>query len=217
MTTEVKVTVPAKYICVLKLFCAQKHDVRTHLRGVCLEILGTEARLVATDGYRLGVFRVRNAGLPVATEMLTAAIPSDLLADIKPKGSVIITLGEQDKVSIERPITIEYPGGGIVTGRTIGGSYPNYRRLIPRELSGDAAQFNAEYIADLAKAARILHESKNISMCLPTIGYNGKDAALIDLGNEDFVGVIMPLCDNAPKRLHAWVYEMNCTELCVHY
>lgn len=187
---EFKVTVPAEYIAVLKLFTATR-DIRYYLNGINIEVAGTEARLSATDGHRFGVFRVLHESTFVSEPLTDVIIPNDLLAGIKPtKGSVVITIGPQEKGSNSRPVAVSQ-NGTITSGLTIDGRYPDCRRLIPREVSGAAAQFNAAYIGDLAKAARILHprafNGTNVG-----IGHNGDGAALIDLGKEDFVGVLMP-------------------------
>ncbi|MCI0560916.1 MAG: hypothetical protein MN733_20720 [Nitrososphaera sp.] len=196
-TTDTTITVPAEYIHALKLFCAQKHNMLYYLIGIYLEIFGTEARLVATDGHRLGIFRIQNTGLSL-TKRMTAIIPSDLLKDIKPKGTVAITL-KQDQT-----ITVEY-AGKITMGKAINARYPNYRGVIPHNTSGNVAQFNADYLADFARASCILDGKKASRQ--PVILHNGESAALVYVGNENFIGLIMSRRSTATKIAHDWVYE----------
>lgn len=200
---EVKITVPAKYIAVLKLFAGNK-NVRYYLNGINLEISATGTRLVGTDGHRLGVFCVQDAEwLPVPEPLADAIIPNELLTGIKPtKGSVTITIGPQEAGTNSRPVVLEQDDSTI-SGKTIDGKYPAYRRVIPRKVSGEAAQFNANYIGDLGKASRILHGKTYPNV---NIGHNGPGAALISFGIEEFVGVLMPLRGYNPCEMRppAW-------------
>lgn len=205
---DFKVTVPAEYIAVLKLFTATK-DIRYYLNGINIEAAGTEARLIATDGHRLGIFRVLHESAFVAKPLTNVIIPNELLVGIKPtKRDVVITIGPREEGSTSRSVTLSQNGTSIV-GKTIDGRYPDYRRVIPREVSGEAAQFNANYIGDLGKAARILYGSK---YTCPTIGHNGDKGALIDLGKEDFVGVLNPMRGDFPKSAPTWAYESEAAQ-----
>ena len=75
---EIKLTVRAEAIAVLKLFASDK-DVRYYLNGINLEIGATESRLVATDGSMLGCFRVESEQPEVDAPLTDIIIPNDLL------------------------------------------------------------------------------------------------------------------------------------------
>lgn len=195
---EIKLTVRAEIIATLKLFAADK-DVRYYLNGINLEIGATESRLVATNGHSLGCFRVECKQPEVDAPLADIIIPNELLKAIKPNGLVEITIGaletkdngkgEEVPVSFSRPVTLTYAGMSM-SGKTLDGKFPDWRRVIPSKVSGEPAQFNPAYVGTLAKAHATLHGKKNP---LVSIGFNGKDGALIGLGDENFVGVIMPL------------------------
>jgi DNA polymerase-3 subunit beta len=200
---EIKLTVRAEIIAVLKLFTSDK-DVRYYLNGIALEIGATESRLVATNGSMLGCIRIVSEQPEVAAPLTNIIIPNDLLKSIKPSGMVEITIGdletkdngkgEQVPVSNSRPITLTYAGVSI-SGKTLDGVFPDFRRVIPSKVSGQPAQFDPRFIGTLAKAWSIIHGGKGLH--LVGIGFNGTDAALIDLAYEDFTGVIMPLRSSA--------------------
>jgi DNA polymerase-3 subunit beta len=101
------------------------------------------------------------------------------------------------------------PAGGATTvGRTIAGRYPDYRRVIPGKASGVLAQFDPRYLATLAKAHSALHGSKAAPYV--GIGHNGLSGALLTLGDENFVGVLMPLrTDSYPLAQTAptWTHD----------
>ena len=205
---EIKLTVRAEIIAALKLFAADK-DVRFYLNGINLEIGATESRLVATNGHSLGCFRVQSEQPGVVAPLSNIIIPNDLLKPIKSKGTVEIAIGpletkknekgEEVPVSYARPVTLTYAGVSM-SGKTLDGVFPDYRRVIPSKVTGKPAQFNPCYVGTLAKAYIALHGGKGLP--LVGIGFNGKDGALIDLADENFVGVLMPMRPNAVAMPH---------------
>ena len=200
---EIKLTVRAEAIAVLKLFAAVK-VVRYRLNGINLEIGRKETRLVATNGTMLGCFRVESEQPEVTTPLGNIIIPNDLLKPIKAKGMVEILIGpletkkdakgEEVPVSNARPVTLTYAGLSM-SGKTLDGTFPDFRRVIPSKVSGQPAQFDPRLTGTLAKAWSILHGGKG-PHCVG-LGFNGNDGALITLADENFVGVI------APMRPHA--------------
>lgn len=200
---EIKLTVRAEIIAALKLFAADK-DVRFYLNGINLEIGATESRLVATNGHSLGCFRIESEQPVGDTPLGNIIIPNELLKPIKAKGFVDITIGpletkknekgEEVPVSSARPVTLTYAGVSM-SGKTLDGIFPDWRRVVPAKVTGEPAQFNPIYVGDLAKAYIALHGGKGLP--LVGIGFNGNDGALIDLADENFVGVLMPMRPNA--------------------
>lgn len=211
--SEIKMTVPAKIIATLKHF-ASDEDVRNYLNGINLEIGATESRIVATNGAYIGCFRVECEQPEVNAPLTNIIIPKKMLNVIKPKGFVEITIGaletednekgEKVPVSLSRPVTLTY-GDVQICGKTLNERFPDFRRVIPSKVTGEPAQFNPLYVGELGKAYRTLHGNKlNPAV---GIGFNGQDAALIDLGDENFVGALMPLRTesvNVPKTAPDW-------------
>jgi len=215
---EIKITVRAEIIAVLKLFAADK-DIRFYLNGINLEIGATESRLVATNGHILGCFRVESEQPDVDAPLTNIIIPNDLLKPIKPTGLVEITIGELETkdngkgeevpVSNARPVTLTYAGLSM-SGKTVDGRFPDFRRVIPSKVSGQPAQFDPRLIGTLAKAWSILHGGKG-PHCVG-LGFNGNDVALITLADENFVGVIMPMsprANTAPETPPSWVHDYS--------
>ena len=186
---EIKLTIPAKYIAVLKLFAAEK-NTRYHLNGICLEIGRSETRLISTNGHIMGVFRVESEQLDIDDPVKNVIIPNELLKHIKTKGNVEIVLGNTLPDTHARPVTLVYDGL-TVSGKTVDARYPDWQRqLLNLKPSGIAAQFNTEYISRMAKAWAHLHGKRS-----PMVGiaHNGDNAALIGLDDSNFCGVIMPI------------------------
>ena len=215
---EIKLTVRAEVIAMLKLFAPNK-DVHHCLTGINLEIGRKETCLVASNGAMLGCYRIESEQPDADAPLTNIIIPNDLLKPIKSTGLVEITIGERETkdngeseevpVSNVRPVTITYAGLSI-SGKTLDGEYPDFRRVIPAKVSGQPAQFDPRLIATLAKAWSILHGSHS-PHCVG-IGHNGNDGALISLGDDNFVGVIMPLHPHAvvtPDTPPSWVHDYS--------
>ncbi|WP_175036794.1 DNA polymerase III subunit beta [Burkholderia contaminans] len=163
-----------------------KQDIRYYLNGICIEVFEKETRVIATDGHRLSVVRVaaENGGVTPGTQFI---IPRATVESMK-----------ISKAALKHPIVIEGPsetgeyratgGFGVAVFRAVDGVFPPYRRVVPVEASGEPAQYNPAYLADMRKAVEILG-AKRIH-----VQYNGTGAAVVtaeDTANE-FVGVVMP-------------------------
>lgn len=189
--------IPAKYLKAALIFAAKK-DVRYYLRGVLFEVQNGQARLVATDGQILGVFQLGECSLP-DTQII---IPRERLETIKLKADEV-TLRPGDG----KTCALVYAGDEY-TFTAIDGRFPDYRRVIPSGvMSGESAQFSSELIVVLDKAYKVLNPSSKWNM--PYISHNGLSGALVDLNDDNFLGVIMPLKTTArggrPLRTEAWI------------
>ena len=190
--------IPSKYLKAALLF-APKKDVRRYcLNGVLFEALNGQARLVATDGNMLGVFRLGECSLP-DTQII---IPCECLETIKLKyGEVTLRPGDG------KTCALVYAGEEY-TFTAIDARFPDYRRVIPSGvMSGESAQFSSELIVVMGKAYKVLNPSSKWNM--PYISHNGLRGALVDLNDDNFLGVIMPLKTTArggrPLRTEAWI------------
>lgn len=163
-----------KHLAAVAIFAAES-DVRYYLNGVLIEVRASEVRCAATTGHMAGVCRL-------ATEQ--AAMPDVIV----PSATVKQALLNKSEV-----LTLEFENGkwslAGVSFTPIDGKFPDYRRIIPKGHSGEAAQFNPAFIAAAAKAGKALGVKS-----APIIRHNGCNAAQVQFyGRDDFVGVLMPL------------------------
>ena len=173
--------IPTTHLKAALLFAAKK-DVRYYLNGVLIEWSNDNVSIVATDGHRL----------------FAATCPID--ESVEP-GSVIISYDD-----VKRALTgykaecIEFtPNGehllhtatlGSVAFQPMDGTYPDWRRVVPAEISGEAAQFDPRYVGDLAKAAKAL----GVKDGQAHIYHNGMSGALVTFGGrEDCCAILMPM------------------------
>jgi DNA polymerase-3 subunit beta len=97
-----------------------------------------------------------------------------------------------------------------MSGKTLDGTFPDFRRVIPSKVSGQPAQFDPRFTGTLAKAWSILHGGKG-PHCVG-LGFNGNDGALINLADENFVGALMPLrptAVTAPQTPPSWAHDYS--------
>ena len=182
-----KFTIESKIISTLKLFAGQK-DTITNLNGINLEIHSDKVIFAATDGRILGCYRYEYTQ-DITEPVKNVIIPNDLLKHVKTKGKVTFIISDEVNGLYGRSVTIIYDGLSV-TGRSIDMMYPDFRRVIPDTTSNETAQFDADYLATIGKAHKILNDKKN---AWARIEHNGSNTALFNLGNDNFIGVIMPL------------------------
>ena len=182
---DIKLVVPAKIIATLKLFAGRK-DIRWYINSINIEVDAEKMILVATNGEILGCFRIANARSDIDKPLTNIIIPIHAFAHVKGIGDVEIIIDALKSGSV----TVKFKTSSVTT-KILDATYPNFRRIIPRYISEQPAQFNMRLLGVLAKAWAVLHSTKATPRVV--IGYNGSDFALVSLGYEDFIGVIAPL------------------------
>lgn len=207
----ITIEIPARTLLAMAELAAQK-DTRYYLQGVLVDIPAAgECRLVATDGHAVGITRLDTvaAGAAVPQQFI---LPRDLVRKFKPKDGALTVRIEDDDPNGRthaRPVSITAEASGLTaSGSTIDGIFPDYRRVIPHEPTGEAAQLNVGYLIAFAKALSMLSGCalKSAQMRVG-IRHNGSGGALVSFaGHDDFVGVLMPLrIDATLTEPPAWV------------
>jgi DNA polymerase-3 subunit beta len=166
---------------------AGKSDIRYYLNGVNVEFSESCTRLVATNGHILGIENLTQN--LVNTGAGSLIIPSDIIKALKPvsKNYDIVQIKQLDYAHYE----IDNYGTKI-TFCAVEGKFPDYARVVSgAKTSGQAAQYNPDYLATFLKAAKLLTGAKTPQIELMQ---NGHSSALINIvGLTSFIGVIMPI------------------------
>lgn len=209
---KVQITADAKIISALKHFAAHA-DVRYYLNGIRIEITKTAAYFVASDGEMFACYR-KEVCLPEIEQspVKNVVVPHDLLKAIKQKGSVIFDIDLPEPVAegevqvFESWISVTCEGA-TYSKKGVAPANLDWRRVIPSSVTGEPAQFNLDKLAFVQKAWKCLHGKKPAFVL---ISHNGTGPALIDMKNENFVAIVMPLNKNAGEPLSAppaWVFD----------
>lgn len=161
---------------------ASKQDIRYYLNGVLVQATTHETRVVATDGCILGLFDRGQENEDVVFEEFI--VPTDVIDALKPDEKLLVRITiDADQYRIQ-----QYDDRAF-TFRPVDGRFPDYHRVIPEKVSGEAAQFNSEWLSKANKAQAII--SKGQSAHIWPDGPNG--SALFGLyGAGRFIDVIMP-------------------------
>lgn len=169
--------VDSKHLEAAILFAAKK-DKRHYLQGVWI---GPGPRgdtlLATTDGHAGVVIRA-------ATEYPGAWPAAGFVLKAESVALAIKAAGK------DAYIELAPDRAGPITGAGIDEKYPDILRIIPRETSGEVAQFDPALLVKFSKARRVL-TGKNDGFIV--VGHNGGSAARVEVGTPEFVGVIMPL------------------------
>ncbi len=132
-TTELDLTLPSETLRMAldkTLFAMAQLDVRYYLNGLLLDFEGSTLRTVASDGHRLAMFQ----------EVMATSFNSNRQIIVPRKGILELyrLLGDADEtVDIQiSPNTIRVNLGTVsFSAKLIEGRFPDYQRVMPRELN----------------------------------------------------------------------------------
>ena len=167
---------------------AAKSDIRYYLVGVLIEATTTETRLVATDGHTMLIHRTPAEN----THCWTGIVPLDTVQAILKHKSPYEKKGNHLPIELSECSgsegRIDYAGQTFIF-RPVDGKFPDYRRVIPKEITGEPACYQPEFLQRVQDAAADLGNGKTAGFGM---GYNGNSGAVCHI-NDDCLAVIMPL------------------------
>jgi DNA polymerase-3 subunit beta len=173
------------------LICASTEQARYYLNGVYVDPKGF---LVSTDGHRAFVGKIDLTGVPAFDGWI---ICRDALKRA-------LTGYKADT------ITIAPDRVGNSLCQPIDGTFPDWRRIVPDELSGVTAQFNHTYVADMGKIGMLLRGQRKPSLDAH-IHHNGEGPAAITFPEvDDCFAVLMPIrAHHSDNGAEAWAQRRS--------
>lgn len=158
------------------VYTASKKDIRYYLNSVFVEVRSGFYRIVSTDGSNMSVFH--NFDLNCA-ETLDLIIPREVIENL-PKQSA-------EKIVLEK-IGDDWRLGSLVF-KPMEAKYPDYRRVLPKQPSGETAQLLHEALSLFGKIADMtVKKGAHVR-----VWHNGDNASAVTIaGCDEFLGVIMP-------------------------
>lgn len=179
-----------------------KDETRYYLNGVAVQgVMNKGVFMVATDGHRLIALR-QTAELPFDVDPFEIIIPASIIDAIKLHK--VNDFGELEHVE-GRKWSLSYYNSPTITFEAIDGTFPDWRRVVPKETNGEVAQYNPVLLASFSKAKKTLGLN---SPDMVTVTHNGPGPALVTFGGEsdNYFGVIMPFRAQfeAIKQSPAW-------------
>ena len=193
--TAVTITRPA--LIAAAAICMSTEETRYYLCGVYIAPHPDGGLvIVATDGHRMFVGWDRE-GTMQGDPIILSCEKRDWSTFAKAT-SATITGNDGTPLSVE----CDTPKGPArFFASAVDGSYPDWRRVIPREKArATAAGFDARYLGDFGKVRKILNGGTFIALT----GASNNDPHIVNLGEPDAFGVLMPVrdgraCTTAPE------------------
>jgi DNA polymerase-3 subunit beta len=185
---------------------ASTEETRYYLNGVKLEIDPDETRYIVTDGHRLVAHReVLGADYERNTLLGEFIIPMATCKALKLKASS----GSMGCLTqIDGRLLFQHAHLGEHVCKPIDGSFPDWRRVVPRSVDGKLAHFNPSYLVDFDKIAALLNGARS-DRDRTELAHNGQGPALVTFPGalaETTFGVIMPLRAAPSMFAPSWVH-----------
>ena len=178
------------------LVIAGKNDIRHNINSVCIDVRASDAVAVGCDGHKLLAVAF------TATDDAPALVPGQYIIRREALESVKAVLKRPILVTSDataRMATLDN-GNAATTTPLMDDKYPDWRRAVPLTVSGEVAQFNADYVGAFGKVHKLLGGKYS-----PSIRHNGDNAARVILPG-DAIGVLMPMRgDPQPLDNPAWL------------
>ncbi|MFA6024022.1 MAG: DNA polymerase III subunit beta [Candidatus Gracilibacteria bacterium] len=138
------------------VFAASTNVSRPVLTGLYWKLEAKVLKLVATDSYRLGEKTVE---VPENDEELSFIIPSKTAQELL---KILESTNEKSfEVRIGKGQILFKVGGVEIISRLIDGTFPDYERIIPKEIKTELTLSKEDFILALKKLSVIVRENNN--------------------------------------------------------
>ncbi|MEI6615101.1 MAG: DNA polymerase III subunit beta [Cyanobium sp. ELA507] len=150
------------------LFASSSDEAKQLLTGVHLRLAGEGLECAATDGHRLAVQRLDDALAP-GTEALSAdgeepfavTVPARSLRELE---RLLSGRPSDEPLSLfsERGQVVVLWADQVLTSRTLDGTYPNYRQLLPESFNRRLVLNRRAFTASLERVAVLADQHNNV-------------------------------------------------------
>jgi DNA polymerase-3 subunit beta len=152
------------------LFASSGDEAKQLLTGVHLGLDADGLECAATDGHRLAVLRLQNgadtpaaAGEPAdqAADQLDVTVPARSLRELE---RLLSSRGAADPVSLfcDRGQVVFQWADQVLTSRSLDGTYPNYRQLIPESFARSLQLDRKGLVGALERVAVLADQHNNV-------------------------------------------------------
>jgi len=189
-----RIEISRDHLKAVSMFAAQGDDIRYYINSVLVEVSKAQIRLCATDGHTLAICKL-DAALGELEKPFEFLMPIDTVKTIT-KWESKKTASHLFQITVPDELTGEFrveSGENVTIFRAVDGKFPDYFRVIPKTVSGETAYFNADYLARIQDANKLLGHG-----IAPAFAYNGDSAALAVI-NDSFIAIVMPIQNEALK------------------
>ncbi|MDM7937118.1 MAG: DNA polymerase III subunit beta [Cyanobium sp. CZS 48M] len=177
------------------LFASSGDEAKQLLTGVHLGLADQHLECAATDGHRLSVLRLEKAfsGAEDGSEPFAVTVPARSLRELE---RLLSACSSDDPVSLycDRGQVVFLWADQVLTSRSLDGTYPNYRQLIPERFSRTLELDRRGFVQALERVAVLADQHNNVVKLSsdPASGqlHISADAQDVGSGSEDLPAVI---------------------------
>lgn len=148
------------------LFASSGDEAKQLLTGVHLGLDAQGLECAATDGHRLAVLRLQNGaeapgGEATGTPELDVTVPARSLRELE---RLLSSRGAADPVSLfcDRGQVVFQWADQVLTSRSLDGTYPNYRQLIPDSFARSLQLDRKGLVGALERVAVLADQHNNV-------------------------------------------------------
>ena len=151
------------------LFASSGDEAKQLLTGVHLQLHGNTLECAATDGHRLAVLQLENAaasGVEPETEEaveepFAVTVPARSLRELE---RLLSARHSDEPLSLfsDRGQVVMHWADQLLTSRTLDGTYPNYRQLIPASFARRIVVERRLLLAALERVAVLADQQNNV-------------------------------------------------------
>jgi len=175
------------------LIAAPQNDDRYYLNAVLFDF--KNGRAVVTDGHAL-----------VAVNLTTQYLSTDSIIIRREDLAEIAKGGKKTdfiEVDFDGTVARLQRGDRTIEVMPIDAHYPDYERIMPKEVSGELAQFNPALVATTEKALRMVLELSTSKVA--QLSYNGSSASVLSFTGygDKAIAVVMPMRVKAESLISA--------------
>jgi len=144
------------------LFASSSDEAKQLLTGVHLALEGDGLECAATDGHRLAVLRLQGAlSGEAGGEPFSLTVPARSLRELE---RVLSGRSLADPVNLfcDRGQMVVLAADQVLTTRTLDGTYPNYRQLVPESFQRRIELDRRAFTAALERVAVLADQHNNV-------------------------------------------------------
>jgi DNA polymerase-3 subunit beta len=193
-----KITIQQNTLKALVYFAAKK-DIRYYLQGVLIEQCASGTYAVATDGHCIAVARINSE----PAEPCQVIIGREHLENANKgnKFAIVIDCPNQAEPGQLRRVTLS-SGNGETAVTEIDGRFPDWRRVIRAEITGERAYYNPDLVTLVNKAGQA-YALRKAGYHISQAGNNAGHCAF----DTEFHAWVMPMREHVLnlEPVAAWV------------
>lgn len=197
-----KFSILKKELKAVSRFAATK-DIRYYLVGIHIVQNNRGTYLEATNGHMLGRLLVLDTPMPENSTILPLDAVKTLCGTAKNGDEWLHFEVDGVKISV-------ISGNSTYTFQAVEGNFPDCDRVVPLVLKKEneaPSGFNPEYLMAFQQAASDIKNSRKGADPTISLVQRGNMSAIVNIGVDNFIGVIMPMRDGIGASVPEWCYK----------